>query len=91
MIDGRRVKLESGDGCRAGRDPFDLWQEWANKDRATDYRAIDAEIHEAVMARQPDERTDREKVNAAVRDGLTLGPLQPAGSADRFRVPNATE
>jgi hypothetical protein len=43
---------------------------------------IDAEIHEAVMALPPDERRDRTKVNEAVRDGLRLGPLRPAGSAD---------
>jgi hypothetical protein len=29
-----------------------------------------------------DERRDRAKVNEAVRDGLRLGPLRPAGSAD---------
>jgi hypothetical protein len=28
----------------------------------------------------PDERRDRAKVNEAVRDGLRLGPLRPAGS-----------
>jgi hypothetical protein len=44
---------------------------------------IPDEIHEAVMALLPEERLDREKVNAAVRDGLKLGPLRPAGSADR--------
>ena len=39
----------------------------------------------------PDERRDRAKVNEAVRDGLSLGPLQPAGSADLYDVPKATE
>ena len=48
---------------------------------------IDAEIHEAVMALPPDERRDRTKVNEAVRDGLRLGPLRPAGSADLYGVP----
>jgi len=52
---------------------------------------IDAEIHEAVMALPPDERRDRTKVNEAVRDGLRLGPLRPAGSADQYAVPKATE
>ena len=43
------------------------------------------------MALQPDERRDRAKVNEAVRDGLKLGPLHPAGSADLYGVPKATE
>jgi hypothetical protein len=41
---------------------------------------IDAAVYDAVMALPPDERRDRAKVNAAVRDGLKLGPLRPAGS-----------
>jgi hypothetical protein len=52
---------------------------------------IPADIHDAVMALPPDERRDRAKVNAAVRDGLKLGPLRPAGSEDRYGVPKATE
>ena len=52
---------------------------------------IDAAIHEAVMALRPDERHDRAKVNEAVHDGLKLGPLRPAGSADQYGVPKATE
>ena len=52
---------------------------------------IDADIHDAVMALPPDERRDRAKVNEAVREGLGLGPLRPAGSADLHRVPKATE
>jgi hypothetical protein len=52
---------------------------------------IDAAIHEAVMALPPDERRDRAKVNEAVRDCLRLGPLRPAGSADLYGVPKATE
>jgi hypothetical protein len=39
----------------------------------------------------PDERRDRAKINAAVRDGLRLGPLRPAGSEDLYGVPKATE
>jgi hypothetical protein len=42
------------------------------------------------MALPPDERNDREKVNA-VRDGLKRGPLLPAGSADQHGGPMATE
>ncbi len=52
---------------------------------------IPAEIHEAVMALPPNERHDRAKVNEAVRDGRKLGPLRPAGSADQYGVPKATE
>src|SRR5712671_3106750 len=52
---------------------------------------IDAAIHDAVMALPPDERRDRAKVNVAVREGLRLGPLRPAGSADLYDVPKATE
>jgi hypothetical protein len=51
---------------------------------------IDAEIDEAVML-PPNEQHDREKVNEAVRDGLKLGPLRPAESADLYGVPKATE
>ncbi len=72
------------------RDAFDLWWEWAEKP-VNSMRMIDVAIHEAVMALPPDERRDREKVNAAVRDGLRLGPLRPAGSADLYVVPKATE
>jgi hypothetical protein len=43
------------------------------------------------MALPPDERRDREKVNEAVREGLRLGPLRPAGTADKYGVPTATE
>jgi hypothetical protein len=50
---------------------------------------IDAAVYDAVMALPPDERRDRAKVNAAVRDGLRLGPLRPAGSADLYGVPKA--
>ena len=43
------------------------------------------------MALPPDERRDRAKVNAAVREGFKLGPLRPAGTADLYGVPKATE
>jgi hypothetical protein len=72
------------------KDAFDLWWEWAEKPLDSPL-TIDAEIHEAVMALPPDERRDRAKVNAAVRDGIRLGPLRPAGSADLYGVPKATE
>jgi hypothetical protein len=52
---------------------------------------ISADIHQAVITLLPEERLDREKVNEAVRDGLALGPLRPAGSADLYGVPKATE
>jgi hypothetical protein len=45
----------------------------------------------AVMALPPDERRDRARVNEAVRDGLQLGPLRPAGSADLYGAPQAEE
>ena len=72
------------------KDAFDQWWEWANKDQL-ERRTIPEEIHEAMMALPPDEWHDREKVNAAVRDGLRLGPVFPAGSADLHGIPRATE
>jgi hypothetical protein len=72
------------------KDAFDQWWEWAEKPLDSTL-TISAEIHEAVMALPPEERRDRDKINAAVRDGLALGPLRPAGTADEFGVPKATE
>jgi hypothetical protein len=72
------------------KDAFDLWWEWADKPLDSPL-TISAEIHDAVMALPPDERRDRAKVNEAVRDGIALGPLRPAGSADPYGVPKATE
>jgi hypothetical protein len=72
------------------KDAFDLWWEWAIKPLDSSL-TIPSEIHEAVMALLPEERLDRAKVNEAVRDGLRLGPLRPAGSADLYGVPKATE
>ena len=72
------------------KDAFDQWCEWTTE--AFDSpRIILAEIHNAVMALPPDERKDRDKVNAAVRDGLELSDLRPAGSADEFDVPKAEQ
>ena len=65
------------------KDAFDLWWEWAEKP-FENKPTIDAAVYDAVMALPPDERRDRAKVNAAVRDGLRLGPLRPAGSADLY-------
>jgi hypothetical protein len=72
------------------KDAFDLWWEWAEKP-VDSMLTIDAAIHDAVMALPSDERRDRAKVNEAVRDGLELDPLRPAGSADQVGVPKATE
>jgi hypothetical protein len=72
------------------KDAFDRWWECAEKPLDSPL-TIDAEIHDAVMALPPEERLDRAKVNEAVRDGLKLGPLRPAGSADLYGVPKATE
>jgi hypothetical protein len=73
----------------ADKDAFDLWWEWATKDRATDYRTIDAKIHNVVMMLTPEERMDRATLNEAVR--TQMSPLRPAGSADKFEVPLAEE
>ena len=72
------------------KDAFDLWWEWADKP-VDNKPTIDAAVYDGVMALPPDERRDRAKVNAAVRDGLRLGPLRPAGSEDQYGVPKATE
>jgi hypothetical protein len=72
------------------KDAFDLWWEWADKP-VDNKPTIDAAIYDAVMALPRDERRDREKVNAAVRDGLALGPERSAGTADQYDVPKATE
>jgi hypothetical protein len=72
------------------KDAFDLWWAWAEKPLDS-MLTIDAAIHDAVMALPPDERRDRAKVNEAVRDGLRLGPLRLARSADLYGVPKATE
>ena len=52
---------------------------------------ISAAIHEAVMALAPEERRDRNKVNAAVSDRLALGPLRPAGKTDQYGLPKARQ
>jgi hypothetical protein len=77
------------ESSKTEKDAFDLWWEWATKDRATDYRTIDAKIHNVVMMLTPEERADRATVNEAVRTQMT--PPRPAGSADEFGVPIADE
>jgi hypothetical protein len=72
------------------KDAFDLWWEWADKP-VDNKPTIDAAVYDAVMVLPPDERRDRAKVNEAVPEGLRLGPLRPAGSADLYGVPKATE
>jgi hypothetical protein len=71
------------------KDAFDLWWEWTTKDRANSTLTIDARLHNAVMTLTPEERMDRAIVNEAVR--TQMSPLRPAGSADEYRVPKATE
>jgi hypothetical protein len=71
-------------------DAFDLWWGWAVKPVDSSL-TIPSEIHDAVLTLLPEERLDREKVNEAVRQGLALGPLRPAGSAEMYGVPKATE
>jgi hypothetical protein len=67
-----------------------LGWEWAHKP-VDNKPTIDAAIYDAVMALPSDERRDRAKVNEAAREGLRLGPLRSAGSADLHGVPKATE
>ena len=78
------------DAYRSFKDAFDLWWAWADKP-VDNKPTIDAAIYDAVMGLPPDERRDRAKVNEAVREGIGLGPLRPAGSADLHGVPKATE
>jgi hypothetical protein len=73
----------------ADKHAFDLWWEWATKDRADGALTIDAKTHNAVMTLTPEERKDRAIVNETVRTGV--GPPRPAGSADKFEVPIAEE
>jgi hypothetical protein len=69
-------------------DAFDRWWEWAEKP-VDSTLTIPAEIHDAVMLLTPEEWRNRELVNQVVREGM--GPRRPAGSADEYGVPNATE
>jgi len=58
------------------KDAFDLWWEWADKP-VDNKPTIDAAVYDAVMALPQDERRDRAKVNAAVRDGSQAWPAAP--------------
>lgn len=72
------------------KDAFESWWQWAEKPDDSPL-TISTAIHEAVMALPPDERRDRDEVNAAVRDGLKLGPLRagaPPTSTTFRRRPN---
>ena len=85
---GRTARIEPA-GPTTAKTHSISW-EWAEKPLDSPL-TIDAEVHDAVMALPPDERRDRAKVNEAAREGLRLGPLRPAGSADLYGVPKATE
>jgi hypothetical protein len=85
---GRTARIEPAGPTTAKA--LSISWEWAEKPVDSPL-TIDATIHEVVMALPPDERRDRAKVNEAVREGLRLGPLRPAGSADLYGVPKATE
>ncbi|MEH2519012.1 hypothetical protein V1279_004585 [Bradyrhizobium sp. AZCC 1610] len=55
------------------RDAFDQWWEWVEKPLDS-HLTIPAELHDAVMSLQPQERRDRAKVNtAAERRGADRG------------------
>jgi hypothetical protein len=53
---------------------------------ATDFSTLPPEIYNAVMTLTPEERTDRATVNEAVR--TQMSPSRPAGSADKYGVPD---
>ena len=69
---------------QTNKDAFDQWWEWETKGTVAT-----ANIHDAAMLLTPEERMDREIFNEAVR--TQMGPLRPAGSADRYDVPKAEE
>lgn len=54
-------------------DAYDRWWKWATKP-VESTRKISAEIHRAVMELPEEDRRDREKVNAAVRDASPPSP-----------------
>src|SRR5258707_7514334 len=83
-------RLFSNVADTTNKDAFDLWWEWADKPVDSPL-TIDVAIHDAVMALPPDERRDRAKVNAAVREGLPRCPLRPAGSQVQYGGSEATE
>jgi hypothetical protein len=69
------------------KDAYDLWWEWATKDRATDFgRSMPRSTTQMMLT--PEERKDRAIVNETVR---TMSPLREAGSADEYGVRKAEE
>ena len=48
------------------KDAVDLWWEWAQKPHES-LLMIDADIHRPIMELSPEDRSNREKVNDAVR------------------------
>jgi hypothetical protein len=63
--------VKPSDPTKNRADAFDQW--WAQKP-LTNPLTIPAELHEAVMELSPDDRRDREKVNAAVNAKKTRHP-----------------
>ena len=51
-------------------DAFDRWWQWARKP-VESHETVPAEIHNPIMSLTEDERHDRERVYAAVRDWST--------------------
>jgi hypothetical protein len=72
------------------KDAFDQWWEWANKDRATDYRTIPSEIHYPVMMLTPEERKDRAIVNEALCTQMRARCIRP-GARIGMEAPKAEE
>jgi hypothetical protein len=64
----------------AEKDAFDLWEVWATKDHATDFRTIPAKIHSAVMMLTPEYSKDRAHqwdgahTNESITSGRGCGP-----------------
>jgi hypothetical protein len=65
----------------AEKDAFDLWEVWATKDHATDFRTIPAKIHSAVMMLTPEYSKDRAHqrdgahTNESITSGRGCGPI----------------
>jgi hypothetical protein len=71
------------------KDAFDQWQEWTNKPADSDL-SIPSDLHGAVMALDPDDRNDREKVNQAVaaldRNAETIWFYESGDRFERFKT-----
>ena len=70
------------------RDAFDQYWEWANKPLESTL-TLPVEIYNPVMMLTDEERKDRALVNETVR--TQRSPRRPAGTADQYGVPLATE